>query len=138
MLQETALRVCGKANIARDVLIVCNDVHRFLVAEQLLEVEVPARIVLEPEGRNTAPAVALAAMLVLKDGEATAENSLLLIMPADHVINMGQTDSRLALGGNAAIDQPEGPLDATGRAGYRLDQVSCQGQGTVPGEATVK
>jgi len=86
MLQETALRVCGKANIANDVLIVCNDLHRFLVAEQLLEIGVPARIVLEPEGRNTAPAVALAAMLALKDGEAAVESPLLLIMPADHVI----------------------------------------------------
>ena len=70
MLQETALRVCGKDNIANEVLIVCNEAHRFLVAEQMLEIEVPARIVLEPEGRNTAPAVALAAMLALKEREA--------------------------------------------------------------------
>ena len=81
MLQETALRVCGKENIARDVLIVCNDAHRFLVAEQMLEIGVAARIVLEPEGRNTAPAVALAAMLALKDHDGGADAPLLLIMP---------------------------------------------------------
>ena len=89
MLQETALRVCGKDHIANEVLIVCNEAHRFLVAEQMLEIEVPARIVLEPEGRNTAPAVALAAMLALKDREAGADAPLLLIMPADHVIKDG-------------------------------------------------
>lgn len=86
MLQETALRVCGKKNISPDVMIVCNDAHRFLVAEQLLEIEVPATIVLEPEGRNTAPAAALAAMLALERANGSSEAPLLLVMPADHVI----------------------------------------------------
>ena len=80
MLQDTVQRLAGLANVAPECLVICNEAHRFLVAEQLLEIDKPARIVLEPEGRNTAPAVALAALLA-----ADAE-SLLLIMPADHVI----------------------------------------------------
>jgi mannose-1-phosphate guanylyltransferase/mannose-6-phosphate isomerase len=86
MLQETALRIRGGEGMADDVLVICNDAHRFLVAEQLREIEAPARIVLEPEGRNTAPAMALAALLALKDRKEGADVPLLLVMPADHVI----------------------------------------------------
>jgi mannose-1-phosphate guanylyltransferase/mannose-6-phosphate isomerase len=82
LLQDTALRLRGMANLATECLIVCNEAHRFLVAEQMREIDVPARIVLEPEGRNTAPAVALAALLVAE----TAPETLLLVMPADHII----------------------------------------------------
>ena len=82
MLQETALRLRGTTNIAEDCIVICNEAHRFLVAEQLLEIEQEARIVLEPDGRNTAPATALAAFLA-----AEADNdAVLLLMPADHVI----------------------------------------------------
>ena len=87
MLQETALRLQGKENVAEQSIVVCNDAHRFLVAEQLLKIDAPAKIVLEPEGRNTAPAVALAAMLVLADQEQGEESPVLLVMPADHMIN---------------------------------------------------
>ena len=86
MLQETALRLDGKANLAGSTMVVCNEAHRFLVAEQLLEVDVESRIVLEPEGKNTAPAVALAALLALRDAP-DGESPLLLVMPADHVID---------------------------------------------------
>jgi mannose-1-phosphate guanylyltransferase/mannose-6-phosphate isomerase len=82
MLQETARRLGDMANTSDDCLVVCNEAHRFLVAEQLREIGVPARIVLEPEGRNTAPAVALAALLAAEDDA----NTILLVMPADHVI----------------------------------------------------
>jgi len=82
MLQETVLRLRGMANVADECLVICNDAHRFLVAEQLLDIEQEARIVLEPDGRNTAPAAALAAFLA-----AEADNdAVLLLMPADHVI----------------------------------------------------
>lgn len=84
MLQETALRLAGKKDVADSILVVCNEAHRFLVAEQLRAIEQPATIVLEPEGRNTAPAVALAALLSLRD--SGSEPPLLLVMPADHVI----------------------------------------------------
>jgi mannose-1-phosphate guanylyltransferase/mannose-6-phosphate isomerase len=81
MLQETALRVHGDMFAAPTV--VCNDEHRFIVAEQLREVGVPpGAILLEPLGRNTAPAVAVAAMTLVKaDPEA-----VLLVLPSDHVV----------------------------------------------------
>jgi len=86
MLQETALRLSGHDAIADESIVVCNEAHRFLVAEQLREIGVPATIVLEPEGRNTAPAVALAALLELQNRDETAEAPVLLVMPADHVV----------------------------------------------------
>jgi mannose-1-phosphate guanylyltransferase/mannose-6-phosphate isomerase len=66
-------------------VIVCNDAHRFLVAEQLRQLSLPPHaIVLEPFGRNTAPAIALAALAALKANGG--EDSVLLVLPADHVI----------------------------------------------------
>ena len=85
MLQQTAMRLTGKKNVADTTLVVCNEAHRFLVAEQLREIGLRATIVLEPEGRNTAPAVALAALWTLRPG-GSGDPPLLLVMPADHVI----------------------------------------------------
>ena len=83
MLQQTALRV-GGLDCAAPV-VVCNEAHRFLVAEQLRALKVtPRAIVLEPFGRNTAPAIALAALAALR--EAGGIDPLLLVLPADHVI----------------------------------------------------
>jgi mannose-1-phosphate guanylyltransferase/mannose-6-phosphate isomerase len=82
MLQETILRLNGVAISAP--IVVCNEAHRFLVAEQLRLIERPPQsIVLEPAGRNTAPAIALAALAALAGGE---QDPLLLVLPADHVI----------------------------------------------------
>ncbi len=79
MLQETLLRLNG-INGMGSPLVICNEEHRFMVAEQLREIETnPQAIILEPMGRNTAPAVALAALAVEAD-------ETLLILPADHVI----------------------------------------------------
>ena len=86
MLQETALRLAGKSNCASGTMVISNEAHRFLVAEQLRALDVPAQIVLEPEGRNTAPAAALAAILAMRDTPDGDEPPLLLVMPADHVI----------------------------------------------------
>jgi len=86
MLQETALRTAGAENVHRRPIVVCNEAHRFLVAEQLLEVGMEADIILEPEGRNTAPAAALAALHAIAGNGDRDEDPLLLIMPADHVI----------------------------------------------------
>jgi mannose-1-phosphate guanylyltransferase / mannose-6-phosphate isomerase len=82
MLQQTALRLDGLNGVQPPVLV-CNEEHRFLVAEQLRELgKTPAAIILEPAGRNTAPALTLAALfLVEKDPDAA-----MLAMPADHVI----------------------------------------------------
>jgi len=61
MLQETVLRVAARPGIAAP-LIVCGDDHRFLVAEQMRQIGVePHTIMLEPQGRNTAPAIGVAA-----------------------------------------------------------------------------
>ncbi len=83
MLQETALRVAGWPGVQAP-LIVCGNEHRFLVAEQLREIgQKPLGILLESVGRNTAPAVAAAAhFLAALDPEA-----VMLVLPADHVIN---------------------------------------------------
>jgi mannose-1-phosphate guanylyltransferase/mannose-6-phosphate isomerase len=88
MLQQTLLRLDGLATAAP--VIVCNEAHRFLVAEQLRQLKIePRATVLEPFGRNTAPAIALAAHAALKGlgAQANAVDPLLLVLPADHVIH---------------------------------------------------
>ncbi|MGM0986235.1 MAG: mannose-1-phosphate guanylyltransferase/mannose-6-phosphate isomerase [Pseudomonadota bacterium] len=83
LLQEAALRMAGVEHLAAPLLI-CNEAHRFLVAEQLQQIGCEAqRILLEPCGRNTAPAVALAALHAAEQ----VPHALLLVMPADHVID---------------------------------------------------
>ena len=83
MIQQTALRLEGLSAAAP--VVVCNEAHRFLVAEQLRQIDIePQAMVLEPLGRNTAPAIALAAHAALK--AAGGADPLLLVLPADHVI----------------------------------------------------
>jgi len=82
MLQDTATRLAGIAG-ATPPIVVCNEAHRFTVAEQLRALGLtPSGILLEPKGRNTAPAVALAA---LKAQEMDADATI-VVAPADHVI----------------------------------------------------
>lgn len=83
LLQETALRLRGLEQVVPP-LVVCNEEHRFLVAEQLRQVDAGGGdILLEPAARNTAPAVALAALHAQRRGDGDA---LLLVLPSDHVI----------------------------------------------------
>jgi mannose-1-phosphate guanylyltransferase/mannose-6-phosphate isomerase len=86
MIQQTALRLEGLG--AAGPVVVCNEAHRFLVAEQLRQLSIePQAIVLEPTGRNTAPAIALAAHAALAAaGPKASGDPLLLVLPADHVI----------------------------------------------------
>ena len=85
MLQETVRRLEGLEDLGAPV-VVCNEEHRFLVAEQLRQIETtPTAIVLEPVGRNTAPAAAVAAARILEQG-GKGEDPILLVLPADHVI----------------------------------------------------
>jgi len=79
LLQDTVSRFADLEDVAQPI-VVCNRQHRFMVAEQLQTVGTGGRIILEPCGRNTAPAVALAALEVIDD------DPLLLVMPADHLI----------------------------------------------------
>jgi len=86
LFQNTVTRVRDVAGIAAP-LVVCNDEHRFMVAEQLRTLDVnPAAVILEPMGRNTAPAIAVAALQAM----AAGEDPILLILPADHVITDGE------------------------------------------------
>lgn len=82
LLQQTLLRT-NRLDV-QSPLVVCNDDHRFLIAQQLQDIGISkAKVMLEPVGRNTAPAVALAAFEVQQAGES---DSLMLVLPADHVI----------------------------------------------------
>ncbi|PZS70226.1 mannose-1-phosphate guanylyltransferase/mannose-6-phosphate isomerase [Stenotrophomonas maltophilia] len=81
MLQATWQRVAPLT--ARGPLVIANEEHRFVAAEQLQQVGAePAAIILEPVGRNTAPAIAVAALEATRDGA----DALLLVLPSDHVI----------------------------------------------------
>ncbi len=82
MLQETILRLNGLDNLV-DPIIVCNTDHRFLVAEQCQQINIKnPTILLEPIGRNTAPAIAAAALQSIKQ----SGDAILLVLSADHVI----------------------------------------------------
>ena len=84
MFQETILRLKGIKNIV-DPIIICNSNHRFIVAEQLQQIGIiNTTILLEPAGRNTAPAIAAAALQAVSDIDNT--DSTLLVLPADHII----------------------------------------------------
>lgn len=82
MFQETLLRLQGIPVLAAP-LVICNDEHRFLAAEQLRAIgSTPLSLILEPFGRNTAPAVAVAAFAA----QAEDDQAILLVLPADHLI----------------------------------------------------
>ena len=82
LLQDTALRVLRATG--RPPIVVCNEANRFLVAEQFSALDVAwQHIVLEPEGRGTAPAIALGANMALRE----APDAQLLVLPADHLID---------------------------------------------------
>ncbi|GGF56445.1 mannose-1-phosphate guanylyltransferase/mannose-6-phosphate isomerase [Alteromonas lipolytica] len=81
MLQETLQRLEGSS--AANPIVICNDAHRFLVAEQLRQMGGEhGGIILEPVGRNTAPAIALAALHAMQ----TDDDPVLLVLAADHLI----------------------------------------------------
>jgi mannose-1-phosphate guanylyltransferase / mannose-6-phosphate isomerase len=103
MLQETARRVEGIADVGRPV-VVCNESHRFMVAEQLRTLDdSPAAIILEPVGRNTGPAVAVAALVALH-GKPDGADPILLVLPADHVIRDVESFREAVEAGRAAAE----------------------------------
>jgi mannose-1-phosphate guanylyltransferase/mannose-6-phosphate isomerase len=102
MLQDTVVRTEGLHDVAAPI-IVCNEHHRFMVGEQLRELEsTPQAIVLEPQGRNTAPAAAIAALLAT-GGNADVD-PVLLILPADHVISDVAAFQAAVAAGRAAAE----------------------------------
>jgi mannose-1-phosphate guanylyltransferase/mannose-6-phosphate isomerase len=99
MLQDTVTRLSGIDGIEAP-LIVANDTHRFMIAEQMRQIGVkPVAIMLEPVGRNTAPAVAVAALYAL----SRRKDPVLLVLPADHVIkDVASFQAAVAAGGRLA------------------------------------
>ena len=132
MLQETALRVSAADRFAAP-LIVCNEEHRFIVAEQLREAGLePSGIVLEPVGRNTAPAVAVAALELAR----SEPDAVMLVLPSDHVVQdvaafhaAVDVAAKLAAAGSLVTFgiKPEGPETGYGyiRRGAPLDGSSA-------------
>ena len=91
MLQQTLLRLAGLPDVASPI-VVCNEEHRFMVAEQLQEIgQRDAVIILEPVARNTAPAIALAAL----QARSMESNPTLLVLAADHMIRDVQEFQRV-------------------------------------------
>jgi mannose-1-phosphate guanylyltransferase len=103
MLQETVKRLDGIDHQAP--LFICNEEHRFIVAEQLRKEQLDnSGIILEPVGRNTAPAIALAALNALENNQ----DPLLLVLAADHVIQ--NTEAFLTSVQQAQVEAEKGKL----------------------------
>ena len=103
MLQETIERLNGLKHLPP--LLICNEEHRFIVAEQLRQQNIRhGGIILEPVGRNTAPAIALAALNAIQHGE----DPLLLVLAADHVIQNQDAFAQAVL--NAVDSAEQGKL----------------------------
>jgi len=82
MIQDTVTRLNGITNLLEPI-IVCNEEHRFTIAEQMREIGIhPSSIILEPFGKNTAPAVAVSALQSI----SANQDAVLLVLPADHVV----------------------------------------------------
>jgi len=119
LLQQTVSRLDGMEHVA-DPLLVCNEEHRFLIAEQLRQLgKTPADIILEPVGRNTAPALTLAALTLLK---TAPDDELMLVMPADHVIQDNKKFHAAVREGIALAEKGQlvtfGIVPATPETGY--------------------
>ena len=132
MLQETALRVANWPGVMAP-LVVCGNDHRFMVAEQMREIGItPLGILLEPVGRNTAPAVAAAAHHL----KAIDPEAIMLVLPADHVIEINAVyreavERAITLVGQGAL-APFGIVPKTPETGYgyirRGEQVANCGE----------
>ncbi len=97
MLQSTILRLDGLDSTGNP-MVICNDEYRFMVAEQLRQIDIEAEaIILEPVGRNTAPALAVAAIRAMETGG----DPVLLVLPADHHIAHTDQFKRIVKSGQA-------------------------------------
>ena len=131
MIQDTVTRLKGITDLA-DPIIVCNEEHRFTIAEQMREMNInPSAIILEPFGKNTAPAVAISALQSQKD----EKDPVLLVLPADHVIgDQAAFHAAVEMGYQAALSDklvtfgivPDAPETGYGyiKAGEKLDNDS--------------
>ena len=135
LLQATVRRIDGLADIdVKDPIVVCNEEYRFVIAEQLRLMGRAGTILLEPSGRNTAPALTIAALTALHQGD----DPILLVMPSDHVIvdtevfkNAVQQGIQLALKGRIVTfgvtpDKPETGFGYI-QTGNKLDNTDAYG-----------
>lgn len=105
LIQQTAERTLA-AGISAAPIVVCNEEHRFLIAQQMADSNIKADLLLEPEGKNTAPAIALAAFQALeRDADA-----ILVVLPADHVI---QEHASFSAAISVAVEQAKNGKIAT-------------------------
>jgi len=101
MFQETILRLSGLENLNKPI-IVCNENHRFLVAHQCHDIGIEPTIILEPEGRNTAPAITVAAI----QSHREFGDSVLLVLSADHKIeDIEKFHSAIAIAKKGALEK---------------------------------
>ncbi len=136
LLQETVARVSDPARFAPPVLI-CNEDHRFIIAEQLRDAgSETTALMLEPMGRNTAPAVACAALLLAK----TDPKAMMLVLPSDHLIENTEAFLAAVATGSAAAENgalvtfgvtPDRP--ETGYGYIRRGAAYDSGTGSLPG-----
>ena len=138
MLQATALRIRGLGGASDSCLIVSNESHRFSVAEQINAIEMRAKIILEPEGRNTAPAVALAALHAIEENK----DAVLLVMAADHVIKDLDAFQKAVVAGIGAAEAGRlvtfGIVPTSPETGYGYVRATAAGNAPVPVEAFVE
>lgn len=100
LLQQTLMRA-AQLPCSQSPILVCNADHRFLVGEQCQAInQKPAAIYLEPFGRNSAPAIALAALHLTEETEGMGASSLMLVLPSDHII---KDDAAFAVAVDEAI-----------------------------------
>jgi mannose-1-phosphate guanylyltransferase / mannose-6-phosphate isomerase len=129
MLQDTVLRLASIDDLG-PVYCVCNESHRFLVAEQLHEIAADiGEIILESAGRNTAPAAAVAAMLIAEKHPG----ALMLVLPADHIILDPLAFGKAVSGGKAAAEDGSlvtfGIVPTSPESGYGYIRASVKGDG---------
>ncbi|MGV3592708.1 MAG: mannose-1-phosphate guanylyltransferase/mannose-6-phosphate isomerase [Gammaproteobacteria bacterium] len=128
LFQQSLQRLDGLPGMVPPI-VVCNSEHRFLVAEQLRQLNVSgATIVLEPVGRNTAPAVALAALAA----KARSPDACLLVLAADHVIAQEDVFRDAVVAGQAAADRGElvtfGIVPTRAETGYGYIKAAAGGE----------
>jgi len=133
MLEDTLARLEGIEALAGECIVLCNEAHRFLVAEQLARAAVESAILLEPQGRNTAPAIALAALYALRQSGAAP---ILLVLPADHVIRDAAAFKAAVETGRQACEAGSlvtfGVVPAGPHTGYGYIEAAPEGGAAVP------
>ena len=130
MLQKTFKRVEKLEDISRPIVI-CNEEHRFIVGHQMKEINIePYEILLEPEGRNTTPAITIAALKVLEIFKDTNIDPILLILSTDHQIKdvvefqeAIKNSIEIVLNGNLAVFGVPPTYPATGYGYIKSDKI---------------